>query len=154
MEHAHSCSTCMYSSYSTCMYYSYSTCMYYSYSTCMYYSYSTCMYYSYEHVPCPMGLMIHGVEYGGSGGRSPPGMQGLWGAAGPPIVKQYQFCFMFQNHLAHPPPPSLLLLTVLFLVLFWVFNTEGPDPPRSLPLLTGVKKNNKKWSHTSSPLDS
>ena len=39
------------------------------------------------HVSCFMRLMVQGVEYGGSGGRSLLGCSGVWGAAGPPTFE-------------------------------------------------------------------
>ena len=43
------------------------------------------------HVSCPIRLMVHRVEYGGSGGRSPPECRGVWGAAGPPTFETNLF---------------------------------------------------------------
>ena len=43
------------------------------------------------HVSCPIRLMVHGVEYGGSGGRSPPECRGVWGAASPPMFETNLF---------------------------------------------------------------
>ena len=61
------------------------------------------------HVPCPIELMFNEVESWMSRGRSPVKEQGALGAAGPPINKQYQFCFIHVSHdLAYSPSfPSL-----------------------------------------------
>ena len=37
-------------------------------------------------VSCPTGLMFGEVKGGGSGWRSPPGKQGVWGGASPPMA--------------------------------------------------------------------
>ena len=66
------------------MQYSYSTCVYYSYSTCMHYSYSTFMYYSDRTVGRAGGAGVAAPRNcRGSGGRSPPEMQGVRGAQPP-----------------------------------------------------------------------